>query len=135
MWSPSAIGSRQASSTSWARWRGGNLLGTPDPGAVQQEVFQAALLITATNPPDRGPVTLPPSGDRLDWFTASDRQHDPGMLDLEPGQAATVDHRLQDGGIRISNGQEARFASPQGATSDARAEGYPQHTHWPEFVA
>ena len=108
MCSPSAIGSRQASSTIWARCRGGNLLGTPDARVVQQEVFQPALLVTATDPPDGGPVALHPRGDRLDRFPGGDGQHDPGMLDLEPGQAATVGHALQDRGIRVGNGQGAR---------------------------
>src|SRR6476469_2866257 len=39
MCSPSAIGSRQASSTIWARWRGGNLQRMPQVGFVQQEAF------------------------------------------------------------------------------------------------
>ena len=103
MCSPSAIGSRQASSTIWARCRGGNLLGTPDAGVVQQEVFQPSLLVTATDPPDGGPVALQARGDRLDRLAGGDSQHDPGMLDLEPGQAATAGHRLQDGGIGVSN--------------------------------
>jgi hypothetical protein len=76
----------------------------PDPGVVQQEVFPAALRGAATDPPDGGPVALHPSGDRLDRFAGGDGEHDPGMLDLEPGQAAPVGHRLQDGDIRISAG-------------------------------
>ena len=133
--SPSAIGSRQASSTIWARWRGGNLLGTPAAGGVQQEFFQAALLVTAADPPNGRPVTLQVRGDRLDRFASSDGEHDAGMLNLEPGQTATAGHRFQDRGIRISNSQEARFSATHGATSKTRAEGYLQHTHSPEFVA
>src|SRR6185312_5542142 len=83
MWSPRAIGSRQASSTIWARWRGGNLLGPADTGVVLQEILQAALLVTAANTPDGGPVTLHPRGDRLDRFASSDGENDPGMLHLE----------------------------------------------------
>ena len=94
MCSPSAIGSRQASSTIWARWRGENLLGTPDPGTVQQEFVQAAVLVAAADPPDGGPVTRQPRGDRLDRFAGGDGQHDPGMLHLEPGQAAAAGHRV-----------------------------------------
>jgi hypothetical protein len=135
MCSPSAIGSRQASSTIWARWRGGNLLGTPDAGVVQQEVFQPALLVAATDPPDGGPVTLQARGDNLDRFAGGDGQHDPGMLDLKPGQAATPGYALQDGGIGSSDGQGARSASTHRATSDVRVRSYLQHTHWPEFVA
>ena len=135
MCSPSAIGSRQASSTIWARWRGGNLLGTPDARVVQQEFFQPTPLVTATDPPDGGPVALQPTGDRLNRFPGGDSQHDPGMLDLEPGQAATVSHALQDGSVRVGNGQGARSASTHGVISGARARGYLQDTQWPEFVA
>ena len=129
--SPSATGSRQASSTIRARCRGGNLLGTPEAGVVQQEFFQSAPLVTAADAPDGGPVALHPGGDRLDRLPGGDGQHDPGVLDLEPGQAATVGHALQDGGVRIGHRQRARSASTHGATSDARERGYPQHTHWP----
>jgi hypothetical protein len=96
MCSPSAIGFRQASSTIWARWRGGNLLGTPDSRLVQQEFFQPALLVAAADPPDGGPVTLQPGSDLLDRLPRSDGQDDPGMLHLEPSQAATVGHGAQE---------------------------------------
>jgi hypothetical protein len=135
MCSPSAIGSRQASSMIRARWRGGNLLRPPDARFVQQEWFQPALLVAAADAPDHGPVTLQPRGDGLNRLFRGDGQHDPGMLHLEPGQAATAGHGLEDGSIRSSNGQGARLASTHGTTSEARAEGYLQHTPWPEFVA
>src|SRR5262245_3503549 len=93
---PSAIGSRQASSTIWARCRGGNLLGTADPRSVQQEFFQPALLVAAADPPDGGPITLQPGSNVLDLLPRGDGQHDPGMLHLEPGQAATVGHGAQE---------------------------------------
>src|SRR5947208_8134541 len=128
MCNPSAIGSRQARSTIWARWRGGNLLRTPDPGVVQQEFFQAALLVTTADPPDGGPITLHPRGDALNRFAGGNGQHDAGMLDLKPGQAAAAGDRLEDGGIRVSNGERTRLTSTHGATSEARAEGYHQHT-------
>lgn len=102
---------------------------------VQQEFFQPALLVTATDPPDGGPVTLQPRSNSLNWFPGGNSQDNPGMLDLEPSQAATAGHGLQDRAISISNGQGARFASTHGTTSDARTEGYLQHTPSPEFVA
>ena len=135
MCSPSAIGSRQASSTIWARWRGGNLLRTPEAGLVQEEFFQPTLLVTAADPPDRGPVTLQPRGDGPDRFPSSDGQHDPGVLDLKPGQAAAASHGLQDGGIRVSKDQRSGSASTHGVISDARGRDSLQHTLWPEFVA
>src|SRR5438067_2204284 len=97
MCSPSATGSRQASSTIWARCRGGNLLRTPQPGVVQQELLQPAPLVAATDTPDGGPITFRLGGDRLNRFAGSDSQNDAGVLDLEPGQASVVSHRLQDG--------------------------------------
>jgi hypothetical protein len=91
---------------------------------VQQEFFQPALLVTATDPPDSGPVTLQPRSNGLDRFPGGDSQDDAGMLDLEPSQAAIAGHGLQDRGISISKGQGARFASTHGTTSDARTDGY-----------
>jgi len=61
---------------------------------IQQELLQAALLVTAADAPDGGPVALQPSRDGLDRFPGSDGEDDPGMLDLEPGQSATVRHGL-----------------------------------------
>src|SRR5204863_8860233 len=77
IWSPSATGSKQASSTIGARWRGGNLLRMSDPRVIPQKVVQATLLVTATDPPDGGPVTLHPGSDRLNRFARGDRQHVP----------------------------------------------------------
>src|SRR4051794_32514982 len=89
MCSPLAMGSRQASSTIWARWRGGNLLGTPQERIVQQEFLQAALLVAATDTPDGGPITLQAGSDGLDGFPGGHGQHNAGMLNLEEGQVAT----------------------------------------------
>src|SRR5947209_5877249 len=85
MCKPSAIGSRQASSTSWARWRGGNLLRTPQAGFVQQEFLPTALLVTAAHPPDRGSVTLQARGHRPDGLPRGHGEHDAGVLDLKEG--------------------------------------------------
>src|SRR5437588_7263272 len=65
MCSPSATGSKQASSTIWARWRGGNLRGAPAAGEVGQESRQATLFIAAAEAPDGGRVTAHPRGDLL----------------------------------------------------------------------
>jgi|SRR5690348_13253104 hypothetical protein len=124
MCSRSATGSRQASSTIWARWRGGNLLRAPDPGVVQQEGFQAAVFVTAADPPDGGPVTFHPGGNRLNRFARSNGEHDPSMLHLEPGQTAAAGHRLQDGEVSVGNAQGMGLASTHGPTSDVRAQGY-----------
>jgi len=102
---------------------------------IQQEFLQAALRVTAADPPDGGAVAFQPSSDRLDRFPGSDSENDPGMLDLEPSQSATVRHGLQDRGIRSSQGQGARFPSAHAATSNARIQDYCQHTPAPEIVA
>ena len=101
---PSAIGSRQANSTIWARWRGGNLLETPEAGLVRQEAVQSVLLVTAADTPDRGPVAFQPGGHCLDRLASGDGEDDAGVLDLEPGQAAAVGHGLQDGEVGFRDG-------------------------------
>src|SRR5438045_5994612 len=78
--SPSATGSRQASSTIWARCRGGNLLRPPQAGVVQQESGQPALLVAPTDAPDGGPVTLQSGCDLVDPLAGSNGQDDTGML-------------------------------------------------------
>src|SRR5207244_2396016 len=94
--SPRASGSRQASATTCARCRGGNLLGPAGPGEVRQEGLQPAALVAAADPPDRGRVTPQAAGHRAGRLTAGDRQDDAGVLDLAPGQAATASDPLQD---------------------------------------
>src|SRR5262249_59216301 len=71
MCNPSAMGSRQASWTIWARWRGGNLLGTSLAGFVHQELLQAALLVAATDAPDGGPIALQSRCDIADALSGS----------------------------------------------------------------
>src|SRR5437016_2467507 len=80
MCNPSAMGSRQASSTTRALCRWGNLLRAPQARLVQQESFQSALLVTTADAPDRGPVTFQPAGDILDGLACRDGQDDTGML-------------------------------------------------------
>jgi hypothetical protein len=60
-------------------------------------LLQAALLVTAADTPDSGPVTLQAVSDHLDRFSGSDGKHDPGVLDLVEGQTSAVGHRFQDG--------------------------------------
>ncbi len=103
------MGSRQASSTIWARWRGGNLLGTAQAGLVQQEGFQAALLVAAADPPNSGRVTLQTSSYGSNTFTGANGQDDAGMLDLEPSQMPGSGNSLEDEQIRSSESQGSRF--------------------------
>ena len=135
MGSPSAIGSRQAYSTIWARCRGGNLLRPPESGVVQQKWRQPALLVATTDAPDGGPITAHLGGDGLDGFTGRDRQDDPSMLDLKPSQTTVASHTLKDGKIGRGDGHRARFASAHEDTSDARARASSSILARPEFVA
>jgi hypothetical protein len=116
MCSPSAIGSRQARATIWARCRGGNLLRTSQAGLVQQEFLQAALLVTAADTPDRGSVTLQARGHRLDGLSGGHGEHDAGVLNLEEGQVAATRHSSQDRSICDSDGQGTRLSATHGNT-------------------
>jgi hypothetical protein len=116
--SPSAMGSRQASSTIWARCRGGNLLGTPLARIVQQEFLQPTVLVAAADAPDGGPVALQAGCDIADALAGGHGQDDPSMLHLEPSQVATVGNGLKDGGIRCLEGQRERFSTTHGRASE-----------------
>src|SRR5262249_7386753 len=111
MCSPLAIGSRQASWTIWALCRGGNLLGTPRAGFVQQEFGKATLLVASAGPPDGGAVAAELGGYLADGIARSDSQDDACVLDLEPTEAAVVCHYFQDGDVSVGQFQRARFAS------------------------
>jgi hypothetical protein len=113
------MGSRQASSTIWARCRGGNLLGAAQAEAVQQQGPQPALLIAATDTPDGGTVTLQPGRDRLDGFSRGNGEHDAGALDLEEGQVAAVRHAPQNRGISGGDCQGTRLSATHGVSSSA----------------
>ena len=128
------MGSRQANSTVWARWRGGNLLRPTQAGLVQQEGVQPALLVTAADTPDRGRVTLQAGSDGRDGLTGGHSQDDAGMLDLEPGQPPGSGNPLQHRQIRVSDIQGARFPTTHRSTSVAEAERCLQHTPTRNFL-
>src|SRR5215212_11154855 len=128
MCKPSAIGSRQAKSTIWARCRGGNLLRTAHAGFVQQERLQAALLVAASHTPDGAGITLQAVGYGPDGFASGDGQDEAGMLNLEPGQVPGSGNGLEDRQVRSRDAQGARFPATHGRTSDAEAGLNLQHT-------
>src|SRR5262245_34104674 len=121
MCSPLAIGSRQASWTIWARCRGGNLLGPPRAGVVQQEFGKATLLIASADPPDGGGIAFQPFCHCPDRLSGGDGQDDAGVLDLEETVAAMACDRLQDRQVSLGHCQGARFAPAHGSASSARA--------------
>src|ERR1700761_4360798 len=71
---PQAIGSRQASSTIWARWRGGNPGRTPRPLRRREQPGEPLAAVPLTGPPDRGGVALGRGGDLLHPLAAGDGQ-------------------------------------------------------------
>src|SRR5690242_13081362 len=79
---PLATGSRQASCTIWARWRGGNPTRAPGSDRWGQQPGQAAVLVAAAGPPDGGLVTLHLDGDGAGGQTAGVGQDDAGPPDL-----------------------------------------------------
>src|SRR2546425_2484713 len=85
---PLAIGSRHASATTCACWRGGKARRGAAAGPFDQQLFQADALVPAGDPPDGGAVALHPPGDALDALAGGQGQDDPGAFDLKPRQAA-----------------------------------------------
>ena len=108
---PLATGSRQANSTIWARWRGGNLLGMSRAWIVGQDVLQATFSVALADPPDGGAIALQTTGDLAGTLSSGNGQDDPGMLDLEPSQTTIVRNELQDWSIRFGEGQRARLST------------------------
>jgi hypothetical protein len=111
MCNPLATGSRHASPTIRARWRGGKLLGVSRARVVGQDVPQPTVSVAAADPPDGGPIALQATGDVADAVPGGHVQDDPGVLDLEPGQATVVRDELQKWGIRVGEGQRARLST------------------------
>src|SRR5512144_1635128 len=107
----------------WARWRGGNPLGTPRAVRLSQEGRESGLLVAAAEPPHGGGVALPARGDLLHRFTARDRQDDPGLLDLAVGEGDLACDALQAGKITAGQRNGARFATAHGAASRPEWEG------------
>src|SRR5215831_11321834 len=86
MCKPLATGSRQASWTIWARWRGGNPPGAAGAGRRGQQPGQAALLVAAAGPPDGGLIALHLEGDGAGGHASGAGQDDAGPPDLIPGR-------------------------------------------------
>ncbi len=104
MCNPLATGSRQASSTIWVRWRGGNLLWTSPAWVVVQKFLQPTLLVASADTPNGGPIALQAVGEIAHAPVGGNGQDDAGMLHLEPSQSATVGHEPEDRRIRCRDG-------------------------------
>ncbi len=103
MCSPRANGSKQANSTIWARWRGGNRGVSPRSfrASIGEQPRQAVVSITFARSPDRGLFALHLDGDGLGLLASRDRQDDPRPLYLEPR-----------GGLTVSEVEEDRMIMP-----------------------
>ena len=107
----------------WARWRGGNPLGTSRAVRVSQQRRESGLLVAAAQAPNGGGVALPARGDLLHRLTVSDRQDDPDPLDLEVGEGDLACDALQTWKITTGQRNGARFATAHGAASRQGLEG------------
>jgi hypothetical protein len=94
----------------------------PRPRVVRQDAPQPAVSVAAADAPDGRPVAPQAAGDLADALPGGDGQDDPGVLDLEPGQATVVCDELQERGIRFREGQWARLPTTHEGTS---AKGLP----------
>jgi hypothetical protein len=74
---------------------------------VLQEFLQATTLVASADTPDGGAIALQPGCEIAHTLAGGNGQDDAGMLNLEPRQAATVGHELQDRRIRCRDGQRA----------------------------
>jgi hypothetical protein len=85
---------------------------------VLQELFQATVLVAPADPPDGGPIALQAMGEIAHTLASGNGQDDPGVLHLEPSQAATVGDELQDRRIHGRYGQRTRFSATHEDGSD-----------------
>jgi hypothetical protein len=66
---------------------------------VLQKSFQATLLVASADAPDGGSIALQAVGEIAHTLAGGNGQDDPGVLHLEPRQAAVTGDELQDGPI------------------------------------
>ena len=108
MCKPCAMGSMQASSTSWARCRGGNVLRSSRARLILQQLFQTAGFVTATGSPDRGRITAHQGRQACDRCPFGNRQHDARSVYCERRQLASVSDALQNRKVMWVNAQATR---------------------------
>src|SRR5512142_3107471 len=135
MCSPLATGSRQASWTIWARWRGGNPVGMSRPAGRGQEPRQPGLLVAPARPPDGGLVALHLEGDRAGPHASGVGEHDPSTPDLIPGQRLAVGDLLECRQVNRGDGERSGSSSTPGATSRRWAVSDPSIISGSEFLA
>jgi len=78
---------------------------------VGQDVPHTAFSVALADPPNGGAVALQSAGDLADTLSGGNGQDDPGMLDLEPGQATVAGDELQNRSIGFGEGQRARLST------------------------
>src|SRR3954454_1297631 len=116
---PLATGSRQASSTTRARWRGGNPGRAARSLGLLQESRHPAVTIALAGAPHRADVALQVGGDGRGPLPRGHGQDRPGATDLVPRQGLTTGDVLECGAVMTTDRQWARFPTTHGATSSA----------------
>src|SRR4051794_3712143 len=99
MCNPLATGSRQASSTIWARCRGGKPGRTARSLGLFEEAAHPGLLVALAGAPDRTGVAFQAGGDRRGPVSRGDREDRPGAADLVPRRGLASCDLLQDGAV------------------------------------
>ena len=132
---PLATGSRQASSTICARWRGGNPVGVSRPAGWGQESHHPGSLVPPAGPPDGGLVALHLEGDRARPHTSGVGQDDPSTPDLIPGQGLTSGDLLEYHQILRGDRKRSGLSSTHRATSPLWAVSDHSITSGTEFLA
>jgi hypothetical protein len=135
MCSPLATGSRQASWTIWARWRGGNPVGMSRPARRGQEPCQPRLLVPTARPPDGGLIALHLEGDRARPHASCVGEHDASPSDLIPGQGLATGDLLECRQINRGDGERSGSSSTHRATSPRWAVPDPSIIRGSEFLA
>src|SRR3954452_19685374 len=78
---PQAIGSRQASSTIWARWRGGNPGRAARPVGLVEQSRHPRVAVAPAGAAHRADVAFQPGGDGRGPLARGDRQDRAGAAD------------------------------------------------------
>lgn len=91
---------------------------------VLQKFLQATLLVASADAPDSSSIALQAVGKIAHTLASGNGQDDPGVLHLEPRQAAVMGDKLQDGPIGCQDSQRAGSSTTH---EDASHKGYPQH--------
>src|SRR6516165_1273123 len=132
---PLATGSRQASSTIWARWRGGKPGRAARSLGLAQEARHPAVTVALAGASHGADVALQMGRGGRGPLPCGDGQDRSSATDLVPRQGLTPSDLLEDGSVMAADLERGRFPTTHGATSLAGTTlGY-QQRGCPEFRA